>query len=127
LFVYLVEFDPETVPLNAVLVTRLLGIRELESQIADLVVSLVKCALVFETDAVEDLLVSLLSLLALLLDSVLETLNLAEVLSLLEEHLISFLVGFLNLFLALLGQDLHSTFLLFIESNLLLLVLKELD
>jgi hypothetical protein len=103
LLVYLVELYSETVSLNAVLVARLLGIGEFEPQVADLVISLVKCALMLETDAVEDLLVSLLSLLTLLLDSVLEALDLAEVLSLLEEHLISFLVGFLDLFLTLLG------------------------
>lgn len=103
----LVKLDPQTVPLNAVPVTGLLRIRQLEPQVADLVVPLIKCALLLETDAVHDLIVSLLSLLTFGLYPLLKSLDLSEVLGFFEKDLVAFLIRLLDLLFGFLCQKLY--------------------
>lgn len=104
---YLVDLVPQTVPLHAVPITRLLRIGELESEVADLIVPLIECALLLESDAIHDLIVALLPLLPLRLQSLLQSLYRSKVLSFFEKHLIALLVGLLYFLFRLLSQKLH--------------------
>ena len=97
----LVDLHARGISLNAVLVGRLFGIREFQTQVANLVVERLQGRLVFETEGLEEFLVAVLPGLTLLFETVLESSNLSEVLLFFEEDLISFLVRFLESLFAL--------------------------
>ena len=97
----LVDLHARGISLNAVLVGLLFGIREFQTQVANLVVERLQGRLVFETEGLEEFLVAVLPGLPLLFETVLESSNLSEVLLFFEEDLISFLVRFLESLFAL--------------------------
>ncbi len=124
---YLVDLVPQTVPLHAVPVARLLRVRQLQSQVADLVVPLVQGTLLLQADALHDLVVAFLSLLPLRLQSLLQALDLSKVLSFFQKHFIALLVRLLDLLFRLLSQKLDRALFLLVKGDFLLLVLEKLD
>ena len=103
LLMYLVHLVPQTVPLHAVPVTRLLRVRQLQPQLTDLIVSLVQRALMLQADALHDLVMALLSLMALSLKSILEARDLSKVLGFFEENFVTVLVSLFDFLFGFLG------------------------
>ena len=121
----LVDLHARGVSLNAVLVCRLFGVREFQTQVTYLVVERLQGRLVLETEGLQELLVAVLPCLPLLFESVLKSSDLSEVLLFFEKDLISFLVRLLKSLLALNCKLLNTSLLLFIESHPLFLFFKQ--
>lgn len=92
-----------------------------------MVIMRVQNGLLFLTEGCDKSIMPLFSIFGFLLQGVFQSLNLPQILSLLQLDSVSFQVGLLDTSFALIGQILDGLFPLFVDRHLLLLVLQQGD
>lgn len=103
------------------------GIRKLNLELGYLIIPALDHVAVLLTECLDQSIVALLPLLGIGLEEVLESRDVPEVLCFLELNAIPLKIGILDPLSALSGKGLDALLLLFVESNLLLRILKQRD